>query len=543
MKRAIPGLCLLAMLAQIQPSRAASVAVTTWHNDNSRDGVNSSETILNTSNVSSTTFGKLYSLPVDGQIYAQPLYVPSVLIAGGNFPGTHNVLYVPTMHNTVYAFDADSSIPEILWSHNLGTSVPCTQLAVNCAGVNLQPEIGILSTPVIDVANNSIFVVAQTSVSLTQTQFSLHSLNLTTGAENPHSPVVISGQVAGTTTFGGNGSVLPFDPNWHWQRTGLTLLRGNIYFGFGSIGDVGPWHGWIFGYNETTLNQVVIKCTSPDFYGNAVWQGGAAFAADNASNLYITTGNGSFNASTGGTEWGEGLLKLNTVTNTFTSYFVPSINNFLDLQDLDVSSAGALILPAASPLVAPMIVSGSKYGTVYVLNTANLKGYNQTDQVVQEFQSLTAPNWTNAASLHFGGNVFYNGALYTWGSGDVLKRWPFNGSSFATTLTAPNLGSYQEYAAYVSAPSLSISANGTAAGTGILWASTAPYYSGVPGDEGVLRAYNAANLSTELWDSTMRGSLDDAGSWSKWTPPTIANGKVYVATLDGAVNVYGLLPH
>ena len=537
LKSIILALGTLAFLGHFHATFAAAVAVTTYHNDNSRVGLNNAETILNTSNVNTGSFGKLFSLPVDGQVYGQPLYVPSVAVPG---QGTHNILYVTTMHNSVYAFDADSGSPTPLWRVNFGASVPCSQVSVivnRCYDV--APEIGILSTPVIDTSRGALYVVAETATSTTQTQFALHALDVATGLEKTNSPKVIAGQVSGTGDASVAGVVV-FDPNWHFQRTGLTLLRGNIYFGFASHSDDRPYHGWIFGYDGGTLNQVMLKCLSPNFYGNGVWQGGAAFASDSASNLYIQTGNGSFTASTGGTEWGEALLKLNTVTNAITSYFVPSAENFWDSRDYDMGAGGAILLPGSSLLVAPMVVAGGKEGTVFLLNSANLKGYNTVDNVVQEFQALTYGDPWSGTAAHFGDSVFYNNALYFWGAGNTLKRYAFSGNSFSLSSSSANASPIYT----TSAPSMSISSNGLVPGTGILWAADSDGWSnGYAAFTGTLRAYSTADVSTELWDSNQRGSLDYAGNWSKFIPPTIVNGKVYLATLDGKVNVYGLLPH
>ena len=244
---------LAVLLASAQTSRAASV--TTYHNDNARTGVNDKETILNTTNVNSATFGKLFSLPVNGQVYAQPLFVPGVEIPT---KGVHNVLYVATMTNWVYAFPAESGSTTPLWAVNLGTAVPCLYFQPyynDCDETGISGTIGILSTPVIDVSQQAIYVVANTYVpgQTGITTFKLHSLNLSTGQENPGSPVVIRGQVNGTGQ-GSVGGVLAFSAFDHWQRTGLALVNGSIYFGFASHGDAGPFHGWLFGYDEVTCS-------------------------------------------------------------------------------------------------------------------------------------------------------------------------------------------------------------------------------------------------------------------------------------------------
>lgn len=518
---------------------SAQVSITTYHNDNARTGVNSQETILNTSNVTAGSFGKLYSLPVDGQIYAQPLYVSSVTVPG---QGTRNILYVATMNNTVYAFDADSSSPVVYWSANLGAAVPCLVLEQEggTCDFGVVGTIGILSTPVIDVARSAIFVVAETYVS-GQAAFKLHSLSLTTGKELAGSPATISGQVAGTG-YDNVGGMLSFEPYWHWQRTGLTLVNGNVYIGFAGHGDNGPYHGWLFGYNDLTLRRTVIQCMSPNFWGNGIWQGGAAFSSDSGGNVYVQTGNGSFNASSpGGTEWGEAVLKMSAIEGmAITSYFVPSDEGFLDTNDYDVGAGGTIVLPGPVTLTYPMLVAGGKDGVTYLLNTNNLGGYNANDAVVQEFQALTNSN-PDYGSAHYGGNVFYNNALYFWGSGDVLKQFAFSGDAFSLQYQ----GSYRTDSQETTAPSMSVSSNALTPGTGILWAAHAQAYSDGGAWPGELRAYDASNVGNELWNSGTDSSSanpDYAGSWAKFVPPTIANGKVYLATFDGMVNVFGLLP-
>jgi hypothetical protein len=523
------------------PACWAQVSVTTYHNDIGRTGVNSQETILNATNVAPGSFGKLYSLPVDAQIYAQPLYVPSVAIPG---QGTHNILYVATMNNSVYAFDADSSTPIVYWAVNLGTAVPCLTLEPSWETIceaGIQGTIGILATPVIDVADNALFVVAETYVSTTQTAFELHSLNLTTGKEKAGSPAVISGQVAGAGQDSTAG-VLAFNPYWHLQRPGLSLVNGNIYIGFASHGDGGPYHGWLFGYSELTLRRTVIQCMSPNYWGNGIWQGGAAFSSDGNGNVYLQTGNGSFNASLpGGTEWGEAVLKMSAIQGmAITSYFVPSDEQLLDTNDYDVGAGGTIVLPGPVTLTYPMLVAGGKDGNVFLLNTNTLGGYNSTDAVVQEFQALTNSN-PDYGSAHYGGSVFYNNALYFWGSGDVLKQFAFSGDSFSLLYT----GSYQTTAYETTAPSMSLSSSGLTPGTGVLWAVHAQLYSDGFAWPAELHAYDASNVGNELWNSGTDSSSANpnySGSWAKFVPPTIANGKVYLATFDGVVNVFGLLP-
>jgi len=480
-----------------------------WHNDPGRTGANPSETILNTSNVRPGAFGKLYSLPVDGQIYAQPLYVPGLSIAGG----THNVLYVCTMNNSVYAFDADSSAPEILWHVNFGAPVPSHQ--------DIVPQIGILSTPVIDVSLNAIFLVSETYFN--NDVFSLHSLDIRTGRERVGSPVVISGSVPGLGNGSSNGTVT-FNPNQNLQRPGLLELNGNIYVAFGSHADTSPYNGWIFAYNDLTFRRLLIKCISPNGYGGAVWEGGAGLAADSSGNIYFSTGNGDFNPAL--QDYGDSVMKLNAATGlTLTSSFTPELQAQFEETDADLGASGVIVLPGSPLLTAPMVLTASKDGHVYLLNSANLGGYNPVDQVVQELQFNFG---------HFGGKVYYNSVLYSWGNGDVLRILSFNGSSF----TQSAAGSFAPVSNYKNTPAMSLSANGLTPNTAILWAAHSQGATDGGNYPGMLHAYDAVT-GTELWNSDIVPG-DSPGAWSKWTPPTVVNGKVFLATFDSGVAVYGL---
>jgi hypothetical protein len=494
-------------------------SVTKYHNDNGGTGVNSEETILTTSNVTTDSFGKLYSLPVDGQIYAQPLYVPSVSIPGA---GTTNVLYIATEHNSVYAFDADSSSSTPLWKVNMGTPLLCTSIP-HC-NRDLLPEIGITSTPVIDVSRQAIYVVSETFIG-GQATFKLHSLDLATGAEKSGSPVIIAGQSAGTSSEG-TGSVVTFNPFMHWQRPGLLKLNGIIYIAFGGHQDTPPYHGWIFGYDGLSLRRVAVKNLSPDAGYTGVWQGGEGLTADNLGNIYLATGNGLMTASTGGRDYGDSVVKLNALSNLdVTSYFSPSDQSSINNADKDLGSGGALVVPGSVAQNGTMVIAGGKDGRIFVLNSASLGGYNTTDSVIQRFQ---ATQWA------FSGKVYFNSALYTWGSGDYLKRFAFNGTSFSLASSS----TFQNAFGYTNTPAMSVSANGTS--NGILWASWSSGGQANGGAyPGTLHAFDASNVAVELWNSDASGS-DTLGSWAKWAPPTVANGKVYVATFDGSVKVYGL---
>ena len=510
---------LIASLAASWPLRGQ---VTTYHYDTARTGAVLNETILNTSNVHVTTFGKLFSLTVDGQIYAQPLYVPAVSIPS---QGVHNVVYVATQHNSVYAFDADSaSQTSPLWHVNLGPSMP---QSVCCAPRDMLIEIGITSTPVIDLSTNTLYVVAETYVNQV-TSFHLHALDITTGADKLPA-ATIQGSVPGTSNDSVNGT-LSLQPIHQWQRPGLLLLNGAIYIGFASHQDSTPFHGWVFGYSAATLQQTGVLCLSPNSEENGVWQGGVGLAGDANGNIYFATGNGPMDANTGGREYGDSVVKVGTASGlAVLDYFSPSVETQDAANDWDLGSSGPTLIPGTS-----LAVVGGKTGTVYVVNTNDLGQFNSvTDQIVQE--------WKMAGGFWGGNRIYYNNTLYVFPTGNPLQMLSFNGSqfnvtpSYSSSATAP--------APQSNGPAMSISANGLAAGTGVLWASYEPTGIADGGAHpGILRAFDAANVSRELWNSNQDSVRDFSGSWAKFSPPIVANGKVYLATFDNALNVYGLLP-
>ena len=519
---------LFAAILIVSAGLSAQVAVTTQHNDLSRTGQNLQEVTLNTSNVNQETFGKLFSLPVDGQIYAQPLYVPSVLIPG---EGVHNVVYVATENNTVYAFDADVPGLNPLWNVNLGPALLSTVIDVTR---NIQPEIGITSTPTIDLSSNTIYVVAEIYVN-SQASFQLHALDITTGAEKFNGPVTIQGSAPGHSSDSVGGS-LAFSPIEHWQRPGLLEWNGVVYVGFGSHEDAPPYHGWLFGYNATTLAQTAIYCTTPNGSLGGVWQGGVGLALDPSTGyLYMESGNGTMDANTGNGDYGDSILKLDTSSKlAVLDYFSPSNQATLSADDADLGASGPLLIPGTT-----LGLGGGKDGTMYLFNRNDLGQYNSVDQVVQEWQATYSIVQTGDGGF-FGGFAYYNSQLYVWGRRDNLKEYTFNGSTFNTT---PTEGTTTISDGYSNEPAMSISANGTTAGSAILWANYSTNGDNPNGgpSPGILVALNANSITQELWDSNQNQTRDYAGTWAKWCPPTIVNGKVYLATFDSLLNVYGLL--
>lgn len=521
------AIALLSLLCPLILSRAqAQVSVTTHHNDVGRTGQNLNETILNTSNVNVNQFGKLFACQVDGYVYAQPLYVAQVTISSA----LHNVVYVATENNSVYAFDADNGAQ--LWHVNLGTPVPSTD--VSSTYKDLTPVIGITGTPVIDPVSSTLYVVAKTKNTSNSTYHqNLHAVDITSGAEMPGSPVEITASVAGSGS-GSSGGTIAFQPLYQLNRPGLLLLNGVVYIAFGSHGDIGPYHGWVLGYSASTLAQMAVFNTTPNGSEGAIWQGGQGLVAD-TDNIYFMTGNGSFDANTGGTEYGDSVVKLATSMGLSVSdYFTPDNQGSLNQSDADLGSGGPILLPGTSS-----IVGGGKDGILRLINTASMGEYNSVlNADLQEFQATSGKIMI--------GPIYWNSpnhgpVVYLWGPGDYLKAFEFLNGSFQTTpisqstMTSP--------AGNSNAAPLSLSANGSTSGTGIVWAALS--YSGDSNQQtvtGILRAFDATNLTTELWDSQKNATRDSVGNYAKFAPPTIANGKVYLATFSNQLLVYGLVP-
>ena len=356
--------------AQAVADGRAQVSVTTQHNDNGRTGANLSETTLNTTNVNANSFGKLFSLPVDGEIYAQPLYLPGVAIPG---KGTHNVIFVCTMNDTAYAWDADDAAQTTpLWSRNFGNPVPAAD--VQCCCTDISSKIGILSTPVIRTATSTLYLLARIKNTDGTYHQWLHALDYTTGADKAGSPIEIS------ATFGTSNPVT-FNPKIQNQRSALTLANNTVYIAWASHNDCGAYHGWVMGYNADTLAQTAVWNTTPTGGLGGIWQAGQGLTVDGAGNLYGVTGNGTFDGDQGGTNFGDSIFKLSP-GGTLTDWFTPFNQDALNAADADLGAAGALLLPGTN-----LIISGGKEGKLYLLNTGNMGHFHagSDNQVAQSF--------------------------------------------------------------------------------------------------------------------------------------------------------------
>ncbi len=524
---------LLWLCASLAVLSAAQTSVLTYHNNRQRTGANILETTLTPSNVNSSTFGRLFTQPVDGFVHAQPLYVPNVSIPG---LGVHNVVYVATMNDSVYAFDADNragSNAKPLWKVSFVdpltgiTTIPAADIA--CSDL-ISPRVGIMSTPVIDLVGGTLYVVARTKESGQYVQ-RLHALDITTGAEKFGGPTVIAATVTGTGIGSVNGQIT-FDPKVQNQRAALLLQNGLVYIAWGSHCDQGAFHGWLMGYDYKQLVQRVVWMTTPNGIDGSIWESGSGPAADTTS-VYIPVANGTFDADTGGNDYGQSIVKLSapnlgvlSVEDYFTPYNGPNLNK----GDWDIGSGGSLLLPD-QPLGPHLhlMVQGDKKGNIYLVDRDHMGQYNPLNdrQIVQSLPAATKGMWNSPA--------WWSNHIYFGGSGDTLKAFALNP---VKGKIAPLPTSQTTRVFNYPGTTPSVSANQTS--NAIVWALDNSMFKALYGNA-VLYAFDATNLATELYDSSQNLVRDNPGLAVKFTVPTVANGKVYVGTRN-RLAVYGLLP-
>ena len=512
------------------PPPPPAPSVTTYHYDVARTGANRSETTLTPANVNIGSFGKLFSFSVDGQIYGQPLYVPNVTIAGA----THNVVYVATEHDGVYAFDADGKSTSPLWQRSfIDPASGVTTLDSNkdfpeswsvdgTAYNDIYPEVGITSTPVIDATTNTMYVVAKTKENGTFVQ-RLHALDITTGAEKSGSPVAIQAKMAGKGVKNdGNGNII-FDPRINNQRSALLLLNGTVYVAFASHGDYDPFLGWVLGYDASTLQQTVVFAPTPDGAGGGIWEVGDGPAADQAGNIFLSVSNGDYNAFSGGRDYGDSALKLSPSNGTLKvlDWFTPFDFQQLNDLDKDLGGGGTILLPDQASGPAHLMIAGGKGGQLYVINRDNM-GHNHVadnNQIVQQI-ALTGGLFSVPAAWK---NYVYLQALK-----GPLQCYTNNGGQLSLTSNSGEVYGYP-------GSSPAVSSNGDS--NGIVWTIDTTAHGSGPA---VLHAFDATDCSKELYSSAQNGTRDTAGTAVKFAVPTVINGKVYVAG-DKSLTVYGLL--
>jgi hypothetical protein len=504
----------------------SAVQVLTYHNDNTREGQNTQETVLTPASVTSSMFGKVGFESTDGKVDAEPLYVPGLTIGGA----THNVLYVVTEHDSAYAFDADSGT--VLWKVSTLGSGEAPSDPRNCGQVS--PEIGMTSTPVIDPKagpHGTIYMVAASKDSSGNYHQRLHALDLTTGAEQSGSPVTIQATYPGAGEGSSNGQVI-FDPKQYNERAGLLLLNGVVYLGWSSHCDIEPYTGWLMGYNENSLAQTSVLNLTPNGSEGSIWQSGAGPAADSYGNIYFLDANGSFDTTLNASgmpangDYGNAFMKVSTGGNKLmpADYFTMSNTVAESQRDEDLGSGGAMLLPDetdASGTVRHLAVGAGKDASIYVVDTGNMGKFHASgNQVYQELGGALS-------GQEFGMPAFWNNTVYYGAVGDSIRAYPIRQAKLATS---PSSKTAHQFPYPGATPS--ISSNGTS--DGILWSvdNSSP---------AVLYAYDATDLTKELYDSNQAsGSRDQFGPGNKYITPMIVNGKVYVGTQTG-VAVFGLL--
>ena len=502
----------------------------TWRNDNSRSGVNTQELALTPATVNSSTFGKLFSCPIDGYAYAQPLYVPNLAIPG---KGTHNVIFVATEKDSVFAFDADSC--EQLWiaslippgSEAIGTPNP------QITSTDVVPFVGITGTPVIDLRASILYAVAESQTTTGTANICssassychfLYAVDLGTGQ-----PLF---QPAGTgiATLAGHSSV--FFPTIENQRAALLLNNGTVYIAFGSYGGQGEYHGWLFGYDASSLQQTGVFNITPDATQGGIWQSGGGPSADSNGNIFAATGDGPFDVNRGGSSYSNSFLRFGTAGGLSVSdYFTPCDQGTLQSAGLGVGASAPVLLPdsAGSASQPHLLIGGSKGGSLYVVNRDAMGEYN--------FPCPDLP--TRVQTIPVGGAIlstplFWNNAVYVAPGNANLMSFPMSAGILASS---PSVSQSPEKTLGPQGATPVISAHGT--NNAILWLIDSS--GALTGAPAILRAYDPHNLSNEIYSSpTALSSPGAAGPAVKFTVPTVANGKVYIGT-QTELDVYGLL--
>ena len=511
------------MAEALEGRRLLSVNVLQWHNDAAQTGLNAAETLLTPTNVKQN-FGKLFSYTVDGQVYAQPLYVSGLQIDGA----IHNVVFVATEHNSLYAFDANSNAGPgggLLWHVNLGPSAATPNSYFgNRYGPyhDVNPEVGITSTPVINLATGTMYVDAFTNDSVGVYSHHIHAINIATGADEM-TPALVAASVPGNGA-GSVGGNIAFQAKQQIQRTALTLVNGNLYVAFAGYADTDPYHGWVLDFNASTLTLTHAFNSTPNLVSTPAsahageagfWQSGAGLAYD-GTGLYVISGNGDFKSSIG--DYGDTALKLSTTLGVLDS-FTPFNQATLSAKDTDFGSGGPVLLPdsVGSTAHPHLMLATGKQGLIYLIDRDKMGGNGTTSDAVVQSVSLGKGTWSSPA--------YYNGEVYFHGNGDVLKAFTIKNGVLST---APVSKSATTFGFPGATPS--VSSNGNT--NGIVWEVQ---YSST---QAVLHALDATNLTTDLYNSGT-ATADHLGAGVKYAVPTIANGEVFVGT-NNTLAVFGL---
>ncbi|MBV9765338.1 MAG: pyrrolo-quinoline quinone [Acidobacteriaceae bacterium] len=497
--------------------------VITSQYDNSRSGADLHETTLTPQNVNTDQFGRLFSLRVDGDVYAQPLYLAGLEIPG---KGKHDVVFVATEHDSVYAFDAEGQPRTPLWHVNF-TNAEHGETTVDGRDVQcpfINPEIGITSTPVIDPTTGTLYVLARTKTGNKTSGFHyfqrLHALDVTNGAERTGSPVEIHASIKAPAS----GSDLDFDPLIENPRSALLLAGGNVFLMWGSSCDVGKYHGWVMAYDARSLEQKAVLNTSPNDKESGIWASDTGPAADQSGNVFVATGNGKFDAPKG-LDYGDTLLKLRLENGALIvgDYFTPSNEAELNKADNDLGSGGPLLLPDQPGTRPHLVLIGGKGGTLYAIDRDRMGKFQQS-------------NDSPVDAVRLGGSLlaapaYWNGDVYVFANNDVLKDFTWSDGHLHLNAQTPG-GPFDPGA------TPTISANGDK--DGIVWTISGRNWEIIPEKLAILHAFDANDVSKQLYNSDQMPDRDRAGISVRFAIPTVANGRVYVGTRS-EVDVYGLL--
>src|SRR5579859_1780234 len=507
-------------------AKPALVVVSTAQYDNARSGANLLETILTPQNVNASQFGRVASFLVDGDVYAQPLYVPEMEIPG---KGLHNVLFVATEKDSVYAFDAEATSTSPLWHVNFaetGNISPVSARDVQCPFI--QPDVGITSTPVLDVGSKTLYALARTKESPSGDNWAfrqkLHALDLATGAEKFGGPTTIHASYQGEKSLFSKG-VIEFDAREN-QRAALLLANGNVFITWASSCDVGPYYGWVLAYDAHTLKQTGVLNVSPGAKESGIWQADAGPAADSKGNVYLITGNGKFTAASGGQDYGDSVLKIALTPNglTIRDYFTPADQEHLNDTDGDFGSGSPMLLPDQPAPHSHLLLAAGKSAKLYELDRDQLGHFHAGDD-------SNAVQVVPAGAQSFGAPAYWNGHVFYFLMNDYLRDYALQNGRLSTQPVAKSTTNIND----PGTPAISADGNKN----GIVWILSTKVWDG-PDRPAILFAYAAANVAHELYNSTQNPTRDRAGKALRFTIPTVANGRVYVPA-KREIDVYGLL--
>jgi hypothetical protein len=506
---------------------ATSVAgqVTTSQYDNFRTGATLNEKVLTPQNVNAQQFGKLGAFKVDGAVYAQPLFLLSVEIPG---KGTHDVVFIATEHDSVYAFDADRPGDTPLWQVSFldktrGT-VPLSEDLVQCPFI--RPEVGITSTPVIDIKTGTLYVLARTMIrhAVGDNEYfqHLHALAITTGVEKFGGPKLITASVPGRGAGRSNRQV-DFDPLHENPRAALTLANSSVYLAWASSCDVDPYHGWVIAYDPQTLAQKAVLNVNPDGSEAGIWLSDTGPAVDSEDNLYVPTGNGTFDATSGGRDYGDSVLKLDGSSLAVRDYFTPFDQAAILAGDSDVGSGGPTLLPDQPGAHRHLLLQPTKHSVIYVIDRDQMgKFHIDTDAVAQRIPM---------AGGGYGAMAYWNGHVFFAASDDYLRDYAIRSGQLM-----PNATSSKKFENPGATPSISANGNKDA----IVWAISTKTWNGPDNKPAVLYAFDATKLGQPIYTSEQNSSRDRAAMATRFVIPVVVNGRVYFST-RGEVEVYGLL--